>query len=210
MISNKMVSIVIMVGGAIINATAFVGGRYLARVFDWWIWFRWREKPTRTRLVKIFHAAYEKYEENRTKLLDWISTNDRIKDEAKQNFRNTGYALKLYKKVHQEQIDLTEPQFSDFYQPSSAQKRGEIIYVGASALAIRLAASRFFLKWKTQSFRQFITVRTDFGRDWRLWKSWLKSPWRCSETLADETGHLADLFARSKEYTETNLWCSIT
>ena len=95
MISNKMVSIAIMVGGAIINATAFVGGRYLARVFDWWIWFRWREKPTRTRLVKIFHAAYEKYEENRTKLLDWISTNnDRIKDEAKQNFRHTGYALK--------------------------------------------------------------------------------------------------------------------
>ena len=31
MISNKMVSIAIMVGGAIINATAFVGGRYLAR-----------------------------------------------------------------------------------------------------------------------------------------------------------------------------------
>ena len=135
-------------------------------VFDWWIWFQWREKPTRTRLVKIFHAAYEKYEENRTKLPDWISTNDRIKDEAKQNFRNTDYALKLYKKVHEEKIDLTEPQFSDFYQPSSAQKRGEIIYVGASALAIRLAASRFFLKWKTQSFRQFITVRTDSERDW--------------------------------------------
>lgn len=31
MISNKMVSIAIMVGGPIINATAFVGGRYLAR-----------------------------------------------------------------------------------------------------------------------------------------------------------------------------------
>lgn len=31
MISNKMVSIAIMVGGTIINATAFVGGRYLAR-----------------------------------------------------------------------------------------------------------------------------------------------------------------------------------
>lgn len=71
----------------------------------------------------MFHAAYEKYEENRTKLLDRISTNDGIKDEAKQNFPNTGYALKLYKKIHQEQINLTEPQFSDFYQPSSAQKK---------------------------------------------------------------------------------------
>ena len=168
MISNKMVSIAIMVGGAIINATAFVGGRYLARYLIGGSDSDEEKNPTRTRLVKIFHAAYEKYEENRTKLLDWISTNDRIKDEAKQNFRNTSYALKLYKKVHQKQIDLTERQFSDFYQPSSAQKRGEIIDVGASALAIRLAASRFSLKCKTQSFRQFITVRTDFGRDWRL------------------------------------------
>lgn len=143
MISNKMVSIAIMVGGAIIISTAFVGGRYLARYLrggsesD-------GEKNRHELAVEKYQAAYEKYEENRTKLLDWISTNDRIKDEAKQNFPNTDYALKLYKKVHQEQKDLTEPQFSGFYQPSSAQKRGEITCVGASALAIGLATSRFF------------------------------------------------------------------
>ena len=33
---------------------------------------------------------YQKYEENRTKLLNWIATNDKIKNEAKQNFRNKG------------------------------------------------------------------------------------------------------------------------
>ena len=27
-------------------------------------------------------------------------TNDRIKDEAKENFKNTDYALKLYNKIH--------------------------------------------------------------------------------------------------------------
>ena len=52
-------------------------------------------------------------------------------------------ALKLYNKVHQDDISLREPQFSDFYQPSVQQKQGEIIYVGASALAIGLAASHF-------------------------------------------------------------------
>lgn len=143
MISNKMVSIAIMLEGAIINATVFVGGRYLARYLSGGSDSD-EEKSRQELAVEKCQAAYEKYEENRTELLDWISTNDRIKDEAKQNFRNTDYALKLYKKVHQEQIDLTEPQFSDFYQPSSAQKRGEIIYVGASALVIGLAASRFF------------------------------------------------------------------
>ena len=61
----------------------------------------------------------EKYEENRAKLNDWIMTNDRIKDEAKENFKNTDYALQLYNKIHQDDLKLREPQFSDFYQPSA-------------------------------------------------------------------------------------------
>ena len=60
----------------------------------------------------------KKYEENRAKLNDWIMTNDRIKDEAKQNFKNTDYALQLYNKIHQDDLSLREPQFSDFYQPN--------------------------------------------------------------------------------------------
>ena len=95
--------------------------------------------------VEKYQGACERYiKKKKTKLLDWISTNDRIKDEAKQNFQSTDYASKLYNNVHQEQIDLNEPQFSDFYKPSSAQKKGEMIHVGASALAIGLAASHFF------------------------------------------------------------------
>ena len=71
-----------------------------------------------------------------------------IKDEAKENFKNTDYALKLYNKIHQDDLSLREPQFSDFYQPSAQQKQGEIIYVGASALAIGFAASYFLLNGK--------------------------------------------------------------
>ena len=40
-------------------------------------------------------------------------------------------------------MDLKEPQFSDFYKPSVQQKQGEMIYVGASALAIGLGSSHF-------------------------------------------------------------------
>ena len=137
-----MASIALMIGGAIINATTFVGGSYLAKYLsgssdsD-------EEKKRHDLAVEKYQKEYEEYEENRAKLNDWIMTNDRIKDEAKENFQNTDYALKLYNKIHQDDLNLREPQFSDFYQPSAQQKQGEIIYVGASALAIGFAASCF-------------------------------------------------------------------
>ena len=137
-----MASIALMIGGAIINATTFVGGSYLAKYLsgssdsD-------EEKKRHDLAVEKYQKKYEEYEENRAKLNDWIMTNDRIKDEAKENFKNTDYALKLYNKIHQDDLSLREPQFSDFYQPSTQQKQGEIIYVGASALAIGFAASYF-------------------------------------------------------------------
>ena len=136
-----MASIALMIGGAIINATTFVGGSYLAKYLsgssdsD-------EEKKRHDLAVEKYQKEYEEYEENRAKLNDWIMTNDRIKDKAKENFKNTDYALKLYK-IHQDDLNLREPQFSDFYQPSAQQKQGEIIYVGASALAIGFAASYF-------------------------------------------------------------------
>ena len=137
-----MASIALMIGGAIINATTFVGGSYLAKYLsgssdsD-------EEKRRHDLAVEKYQKEYEEYEENRAKLNDWIMTNDRIKDEAKENFKNTDYALKLYNKIHQDDLKLRESQFSDFYQPSAQQKQGEIIYVGASALAIGFAASYF-------------------------------------------------------------------
>lgn len=75
--------------------------------------------------------------------MDWIVTNDRIKEKAKQNFTNTDYALKLYNKFNKNQIDLREPRFRDYYQPSIQQRQGEMIYLWAGALAIGLAASHF-------------------------------------------------------------------
>ena len=137
-----MASIALMIGGAIINATTFVGGSYLAKYLsgssdsD-------EEKKRHDLAVEKYQKEYEEYEENRAKLNDWIMTNDRIKDEAKENFKNTDYALKLYNKIHQDDLSLREPQFSDFYQPSAQQKQGEIIYVGASALAIGFVATYF-------------------------------------------------------------------
>ena len=37
---------------------------------------------------------------------------------------DTDYALKLYKKVHTQDLDLREPQLSDYQKPSIQQKQG--------------------------------------------------------------------------------------
>ena len=146
-----MASIALMIGGAIINATTFVGGSYLAKYLSGGSDSD-EEKKRHDLAVEKYQKEYEKYEENRAKLNDWIMTNDRIKDEAKQNFENTDYALKLYNKVHQDDIynSLREPQFSDFYQPSVQQNKGEIIYVGASALDL----------WQVISFNKMQNKKT--------------------------------------------------
>jgi len=73
------------------------------------------------------------------------SSNSQIKAEAKQNFTDTDYAFKLYNQTHPDELmsPPKEPKFSDFYQPSEQQKNGELMFVGAGALALSFAAFRF-------------------------------------------------------------------
>lgn len=140
-----MASIAIMVGGAVMNAAAFIGGNYLARAFGGGDKAAQEERVRHDKALEAYQAAYAKYTRDRTKLLDWIATNAEIKAEAKQNFTNTDYAFKLYNQAHPEK-QMTypkEPKFSDFYQPSEQQKNGELMFMGAGMLAVSYAALRF-------------------------------------------------------------------
>ena len=121
---NKIASITIMIGGALINATAFVGGSHLAKYLSGDQNSAEEEKKRYDLAVEEYQSAYEKYQENRTKLVNWIATNDRVKEQPKQNFVDTDYALKLYNKVHNQELDLREPQLSDFYKLRVQQKQG--------------------------------------------------------------------------------------
>ena len=137
-----MASIAMMIGGAVINAAAFTGGNYLAKYL-----FGGdnasAEKTRHDKALEAYEAAQAYYSHERTKLLDWIETNRENKELAKQNFTNTDYAFKLYNQAHPKMTLPKEPKFSDFYQPSEAQKQGELIFVGGSALALGYAAFRF-------------------------------------------------------------------
>ena len=61
-----------------------------------------------------------------------------------QNFENTDEALKLYNKFHpDENMQINEPVFSDYYRPSKEQKIGEMAYVSGGMMVLGYAASRW-------------------------------------------------------------------
>ena len=139
-----MAGIALMIGGAVLNAAAFTGGIYLAKYLSG-DGGALAEKTRHDKALEANEAAQARYSQERTKLLDWMETNRENKQLAKQNFTNTDYAFKLYNQAHPDgKMTLPkEPKFSDFYQPSEAQKQGELLFVGSSALALGYAASRF-------------------------------------------------------------------
>ena len=81
---------------------------------------------------------------DRTELQDWIAENDRAKDMASHDFQTTDQALAFCNQTHRAKVALPkEPQFSDFYKPSQQEKNGELLFIGASTLALEYAAFRF-------------------------------------------------------------------
>ena len=140
-----MASIAMMVGAAILNAAAFTGGNYLAKylssdsgqaALD--------EKIRHDKALEKNQAAYAKCQKDLTELLDWIAEQDGVKDKARHDFQDTDRALALYNQTHRAKVALPkEPQFSDFYKPSQQQKQGELLFIGASRLALGYAAFRF-------------------------------------------------------------------
>ena len=137
-----MATIAMMVGGAVLNATTFVGGSYLARYLsgsnhD-------AERKRHDKALEKYQRDYEAYHEKRNKLLDWYAEKMKMKRQAAQDFVNTDEALKLYAQTHRENFHLgPEPKFSDYYKPSSSQRMGEMAYVGGGMLALGYVASKF-------------------------------------------------------------------
>ena len=148
-----MASIAIMVGGAVLNAAAFIGGNYLARALGGFDKASLDEKVRHDKALEAYQAAYAKYTRDCTKLLDWIATNSKIKEEANQNFTKTDYAFKLYNQAHPDEqvIPPKEPKFSDFYQPSEQQKNGSSFLLEPGLLLLDTQPSGSFELFLTPS-----------------------------------------------------------
>ena len=77
-----MATIALMIRGAIINASAFSGGNYLAHYLSGNGKAALAEKTRHDKALEAYHAAMATYTREHTKLLDWIETNREIKGQA--------------------------------------------------------------------------------------------------------------------------------
>ena len=139
-------AIAMMVGGAVVNATTFVGGSYLARYLSGDstqdIIF---EKERHDKALEKHQKDYAAYERKRKKFLYWEDENRRSNTIAPHNFANTDQAIKYYNRMHEDEHMTAEPpQFGDYYQPSKEQKMGEMVYVGGGMMALGYLASKWF------------------------------------------------------------------
>ena len=142
-----MATVAIMVGGAVLNADGgnYLGGNYLAKylsgdsgqaALD--------EKKRHDLALEKYQRDYAQYQKDLTQLLDWVAQQDREKNQALHDFQDTDAALALYNQTHRAKVALPqEPKFSDYYKPSPQQKNGELLFIGASTLALKHAAFRF-------------------------------------------------------------------
>ena len=140
-----MATIAMLVGGAVLNATTFVGGSYLAKYLSGSSTSSLEaERKRHDEALEKYQKDYEAYHERRQKLLDWYSKQQVEKGKAARDFEDTDKAFKLYAQTHRYNYSLgVEPKFSDYYKPSSNQKKGEILYVGGGMLALGYIASKF-------------------------------------------------------------------
>ena len=136
-----MASIALMIGGAVLNATAFVGGSYLAKYLSGSSTDS--ERVRHDKAIEKYQKDYAAYQEKRQRLLDWYNQQEEAEHQASQNLSNTDEAFKLYSQSHPD-YSLQEPKLSDYYRPSDEQRMGEMAYVGGGMLALGYAASRLF------------------------------------------------------------------
>jgi len=133
-------AVVMMVAGAVLNATAFTGSMYLAKTLS-------SDKDTDEE--KIRHdKALEKYQQDmgewqkkREQYQDWLTERYMNKKIAESDLNNTDYAFTLYNKAHPN-FSLAKPQFHDYYKPNKKQKQYELAYVGGGMLAAGYFASK--------------------------------------------------------------------
>ena len=128
-----MASIAIMLGGAVLNATTFIGGSYLAKYLSGGNTDQ--EHVRHDKALEKYQKDYSEYEENRQRLLDWLDANRHNDAIASQNLSSTDKALKFYNRTHPDKnLAVNEPIFPDYYRSSNDQKIGEILYVGGGML----------------------------------------------------------------------------
>ena len=108
--------------GAVLNAAAFTGGSYLARYLS---------------------GNDQDEERKRHDLMEWKEEQEENKEQAARKFNSTDEAFRYYAQTHPDE-DLTEPQFSNYYEPSKEQRSGEMPFTGVTVAGLAYGILRLF------------------------------------------------------------------
>ena len=126
-----MAGIAMLVGGAVVNALAFSGSNYLFSMM------RSKsvaeEKLRHDKALEQLETAQAEWARKRQKRLDWINEELRRQGHSLHTFADVNEAIQHYNLVTagKNQIELMEakPELSEFYHPSTDQKKREIAFV---------------------------------------------------------------------------------
>lgn len=133
-----MASLVMMVGGAIVNALAFSGSNYLFSKLQ-----NGEERERHNKAMEQLARAQDQYEKKRIAQLDFINDKLRQQGHANKTFVNVDAAIKEYNVVTGKKVETTAPpKLSDFYQPSEEQKIGEIAFIVIGMTVVYFIASK--------------------------------------------------------------------
>ena len=138
-----MATIAILIGGAIANAVAFVGGNALYDKFGRTDGSE--ERIRHDRAIEDLQRATTEWNQKRLETLDFINNKLREKSESRNTFDDVDRALDFYNETHPDAyLQLAaRPVLNDFYKPSSEQKYYEIVVVTVVGSIIGYVAYKF-------------------------------------------------------------------
>ena len=124
-----MATIAILIGGAIANAVAFVGGNAIYDKFGRTDGSE--ERIRHDRAIKDLQRATSDWNQKRLETLDFINNKLREKSESRNTFDDVDRALDFYNETHPDaNLQLVaQPVLSNFYKPTNEQKYYEIVVI---------------------------------------------------------------------------------
>ena len=123
-----MASVLITIGGAMVNALVISGTNFVfSRLTDHGA----KELKRHDLALKKLQRARDEWNKDRMKRLDFINKRLREKNEARTYINNVDEAMLEYYRVFTKQIKSlpSEPKLSDFYHPSENKKNSKLLNV---------------------------------------------------------------------------------
>ena len=140
-----MVSVAMLIGGALVNALAFIGSSYLfhrlsKESID-------AERKRHSVAIEVLQAAQIEWAHNRQQRIDFIDNQLRLEQKAETKFIELNDAMREYHEVFGHEFHGVgspgglpplprEPVLNDFYTPTDEQHYRELGFIALSMIGI--------------------------------------------------------------------------